>query len=705
MARRLVQTCAALGISYVVTMVTPPSAFATHSWLSPSIVAEESASASDAAAVAMDAKGDTLLVWVQENGTNSVIEADWRPAGGAFGTPVTLSSASRYASSPVVAMDPRGDATVAWVVHLSLAQPAYYYESFVEAAWRPVGGVFTRAKTLSGENAEAPVVAMDAKGDATVAWAWNNNGFYEIVASRLAGGTFGEPTSVSGFSFADARMPAVAMDQQGDATLAWKVNRTETSEITYLLQMATQPAGASFGPPGGFSLDPYHPAVAMDSNGDTTVVWASYDAEHKTSAIEASTRTASSGGFEAPVILSGLSSDESETSAIQPQVAMDAAGDTTVAWASSEGMRITTRQAGGSFGKPLELLKGSLLAESSPVVAMDDRGDGTVVWVEGGVAGTFILGSTKPAGGTFGAPIFLATSSPSVPESPGLPVNVAMDSQGDAVSAWVSDNGTNDTVEVAGYQAEGPQLEALQTPIEGRAGATLEFSVSPLSIWSSVASTTWSWGDGSSNTSGTSVAHVFDAPGAYQVSVSATDALGNVTSATRTITIQAALANSNHASEPPPPEFPPSEPPLSLAPAKPPTKRTPATPQAVVPVFTPLFATRASTGGGPLGLLVEIAAVRGARSGDTVLVRCIAGCQRPLREIVQVRRHHNAHGAIVISPPLLLRQTTRIEVELLARGHVARFVMYRFIRTPRGVIAEVVHKGCLPSAGRPGACP
>jgi hypothetical protein len=68
------------------------------------------------------------------------------------------------------------------------------------------------------------------------------------------------------------------------------------------------------------------------------------------------------------------------------------------------------------------------------------------------------------------------------------------------------------------------------------------FSVSPLSVWGIVASTNWSWGDGSPTTPGTSVTHTYAAPGNYQVTVGSTDALGNGTIAQGRVVITAAPA-------------------------------------------------------------------------------------------------------------------------------------------------------------------
>jgi hypothetical protein len=690
MARHLEQTCAALGALCAIAAAKPPSVHAAPGWTEPIDVAEGSHSGDDSADVAMDAKGDVVLVWVQQNGETSSVDAAWRPPGGTFSTPVTLSPPGLKVYSPVVAMDPEGDATIAWIsgtgdLHLA-----------VEVALRPAGGVFSTATELPNRNyVSDPLVMMDAKGGSTVAWVSDNGGFDEIeAASSPAGGVFDTPTTVSNYSFGSSTNPAIAMDPEGDTTLVW--SQDEPIKKLSLIQMATQPVNANFGPATGFPLSASSPAVAMDSRGDTTVVWTGHVAEPPADTIETSTRTALGREFETPTILSRMPSPSEETTPIQPKVAMDAAGDTTVTWASPEGVRVATQSAGGPFGKPIELVRNPLVTESSPTVAMNDRGDGTVVWAQTGVddSSNFLLGSTETPGGTFGAPTFISRGGALLtPEHFSSPITVAMDAQGDAVTAWVSTNSEKDFVQVAGYQAGGPQLEALQAPTEGQAGAPLAFSASPLSVWSTVVSTTWSWGDGSPDTSGTGVTHVFNAPGTYQVSVSATDALGNTTNATRTIIIHAPLTLNLNPTLTNNPKTSPT-PPKSKLKAK----------EAVVSVFTPLFATRASTGGSSLGLLVGIPAVKGARAGDTIVVRCTAGCQRPVRMTIHVRKHH-ARDALTISPPLSVYRTTRIEIELLAPGHVARFVQYQFVRTGNTLIAHPTHRGCLSPAGRPRSCP
>jgi hypothetical protein len=75
-------------------------------------------------------------------------------------------------------------------------------------------------------------------------------------------------------------------------------------------------------------------------------------------------------------------------------------------------------------------------------------------------------------------------------------------------------------------------------PSSGAPGESLAFSVSPLDVWSSVAGTTWSFGDGGTAT-GTTASHAFPAPGGYDVTVNSMDSLGNTSSATRQVGITA----------------------------------------------------------------------------------------------------------------------------------------------------------------------
>jgi hypothetical protein len=490
------------------------------------------------------------------------------------------------------------------------------------------------------------------------------------------------------------------MDPQGDTTIAWTLNNSlRPVEELLPIQVATRTARSDFSEPAGINVNRvYHPTVAMNSRGETAVAWVTYNEEH--AYIQTWRRRAVSENFETSNYISEQFLGEA-ASEIQPKMSMDEAGSTIVAWEYGGRLdTVTTQSAGPIFGQPTEI------QDSNPSIGpvslvMNNHGDAVMTWAGMSENGSYAAGSTKSAMGAFGAPATLSEFSDLLPpEGEEPPVAVAMDAHRDAAAAWVSSDGTHNTLQVAGYQGGGPQLEALQIPGEGQTGTTLTFSVSPLSVWSPSTSTTWSWGDGSPSASGTEVTHVFRAPGTYTVTVSASNALSNVTIATRTLTIRAA----RNTGKVPTNEIQVTENPIAADRSTLLSHQHKGTPRAVVPAFTPLFATRAWDGGHMLGLLVEIVAIRGAVNDETLVVRCIASCAHSLHETAHIQRHHNARGKLPITPPLKLRQSTRIEIDLKAPHHITRFVQYRFVRTHLGVIAHITHKGCLSPTNRPAPC-
>ena len=64
--------------------------------------------------IAVDPSGNAVAVWTRNDGTNGRIQAAYRPAGGSFGTPATISDPGGDASAPHVSMDNSGRAAIAW---------------------------------------------------------------------------------------------------------------------------------------------------------------------------------------------------------------------------------------------------------------------------------------------------------------------------------------------------------------------------------------------------------------------------------------------------------------------------------------------------------------------------------------------------------------------------------------------------------------
>ncbi len=260
--RRVVVTAAAV---VILAGLAASSAWA-KAWLSPVDVSPAGQGASTPH-VALDAAGDAVAVWVRSGGTNQIVQAAVRPAGGSFGPSVALAAVGQDSFTPQVALDQAGDAVAVWVRSNGANQ-------IVQAAVRPAGGSFGAPLDLSvaGQSGFAPQVAMDKAGDAIAVWyRFNGTNYIVQAAVRPAGGSFGAPVDLAAAG-QDSFASQVALDQAGDAVAVW----VRFNGSTQIVQGAVRPAGGSFGAPVDLSAAGQNanaPQVALDEAGDALAVW------------------------------------------------------------------------------------------------------------------------------------------------------------------------------------------------------------------------------------------------------------------------------------------------------------------------------------------------------------------------------------------------------------------------------------------------
>ncbi len=466
----------------------------------------------------MDPAGDAAAVWQGFNGVNGIIQGSARAAGGSFDAPVDVSAGGATANSPQVALDPVGDAVAVWS-----------RSGVAQAATRPAGGSFGAPVGLSAASTSVSDahVAVDTAGDAIAVWRiFDGTNFIVQAAVRPAGGAFGAAVNLTADGH-DAFAPDVAMDPAGDAVVVW-FRYNGTSQV---IQAAARPAGGSFSSPVDVSQNApagsFFPHVAMDQAGDAVAVW--YRSNGSNNIVQASVAPAASGVWQTPADLSATGED-----ALNAAVATDPAGDAVAVWQRSNGtnqiVQAAVRPAGGSFGASVDLSATGQNA-LSPQVAMDQAGDAVVAWQRSNGTNVIIQAVTRPATGSFSSPHDLSATGEDAESA-----DVAMDQAGDAIVTWSRSNGTNQIVQAAGYDFAGPELRNLSIPASGVAGVPVSFSVSPVDVWSGVASTTWGVGDGQ-GANGTAVSHTYATAGTYQVTVTSVDGNGNITTTKRSIMI------------------------------------------------------------------------------------------------------------------------------------------------------------------------
>ena len=357
-------------------------------------------------AVAIDSRGDVVVVWEQYTASHEIYEAV-RPAGGSFGAPQLVSSAGEEVSSPSVAINEAGETTVAWLSEQEGSR-------VVKATTAPFGGSYPAAVGLSGAGANAiqPQVLDTASGKTIVYWGRPGaSGLRLEVAAGDAGGTFPAPDSHGDGEILGETVaaPSLATDPAGEAIATW---RTPSGQIAW----ARMPDGSdSFENASVLGNSSGPPWVAINERGESVIAWPSADTVKVATAPPA-------GGFGSPVEVAA------EFAPDAAHVAIGASGSTAVEWertgSADLGEQGTSRPPGGSFGKPRGLYGSPTApAEGSLAVASDSAGDLLAVWGEPGFfedmtsmsydAGPQLGAITAPEHATVGQSVAFSTPTPS----------------------------------------------------------------------------------------------------------------------------------------------------------------------------------------------------------------------------------------------------------------------------------------------------
>jgi hypothetical protein len=440
-------------VAATASLAAAAPAVAAPQWLIPQTVSQLGYDASQQQ-VTLDGSGEAVAVWQSSGGANPVIDAAEHPSGGTWSAPQALSDESAYALAPDVASDARGDAVAVWLHY----DGAY---ARVQAAYRPAGGSFGAPQTLSpaGYEGRDPRVAMNANGAAVVVWSLGSGLTEKIqTASAAPGGTFGETVDLTAFTYV-ASVPQVALDANGDAIAVW--DGWDGTNIR--IEDSLKPAGGSFGLPrylsqAGDNADT--PQVAFDAAGNALAVWR-FDGP-PASTIAASYRPAG-GEFGSQESVSAASSQPAQA----PQVAFDAQGESVVAWQQSDGSELrvdaSARQTGsaGVWYAQSTLDAGGREAYE-PRIAGDGESGTLVSWKTfNGIANTAQV-AYRPAGGSFTAATTLSAESP----QEGTP-QPAIDPRNDALVVWSRSSGPNYLLEASEAKGEAPPVAHTPTTTAG----------------------------------------------------------------------------------------------------------------------------------------------------------------------------------------------------------------------------------------------
>jgi hypothetical protein len=211
--------------------------------------------------------GDTVLTWIEFDGTNERIYANTLSAAGVLGGPVSISAAGQDGHYSEVATDAAGNARLVWMRFDGV-------DDRVQTRSLSAAGVRGAVTTLSdpGGSANFPQLSIDPAGNTFFAWQRFDGTEDRAQFSTLsAGGVFGMPVTVSNPG-EPASSTQIAADTAGTAVVSYlRSDGTNTRVRARRVNLA-----------GGFMTvrtlsdagqNAYYPELAANGAGAAVVAW------------------------------------------------------------------------------------------------------------------------------------------------------------------------------------------------------------------------------------------------------------------------------------------------------------------------------------------------------------------------------------------------------------------------------------------------
>lgn len=477
MSRRSGSVCGLIcGCLIVALALVVPSAGAVPTWTAVRSLSLSGQAGS--AQIAVDPAGNATAVWARFDGNHFRIQSSRRPVGGSWSAPVDLSAGGQNASAPQVAIDRSGNATAVWLRYDGISER-------VQSSRRTATGPWSAPVPVSpdsepNQDAASPQVAVDPSGNATAVWSRYDGTFSRVQTSyRPTGGSWTVPQnrSVEG---AGGHDPKVAVDISGNATVVWYLHPAGPGVDT--IQVSQRISGAWSSP---LNLSPadgpsYLQQVAVDAAGRAIVVW---QIDNGTNRIIQSRHQTSGGAWS--VAAADLS--PAGFNSFDPQVAVDAAGNTTVVWyldnISNTAVQTSNRPFNGTWSSPLDLSPGGQVA-FAPQVDVNAVGSAVALWAGSDGSNFLVQSSRRPVGGTWSTAVEVSAPDPNVAGNP----QVSLDAFGDATAAWVRSVGTDEVVQATGLDVAGPITRMTAPTALSQTGTSVAAGWAGKDTWSNVAS-------------------------------------------------------------------------------------------------------------------------------------------------------------------------------------------------------------------------
>ena len=255
-------------------------------------------------------------------------------------------------------------------------------------------------------------------------------------------------------------LPSVAMDANGDYVVAWG-DQTARYEYNVDARVYNKAGQAQTGEiVVGKTIGVPRPSVAMDANGDFVVTWQVLNSTSYLYGVDAQRYNLAGTAQGSTITLTSGSSRT--TMGESPKVAMDSAGDFTIAYQGYDANLLGIfaqryNSSGVAQGSTFGVNSVTTGSQSGPAIAMDSAGDFVIAWQDGGQAQNPGIYAQRynSSGVAQGGNTAISTIAPGGVSSPAN-ASVAMEPTGQYVIAWQytqTASGTGNGFQAIGAQA------------------------------------------------------------------------------------------------------------------------------------------------------------------------------------------------------------------------------------------------------------
>lgn len=450
-------------LAAALVLVALPAAALVGSWSTP---ADLSVAGSDAnqPQVAVDSAGLAIAVWTRNNGSNSIVQSSTSQSGGAWSTPVDLSELGQDAYRPQVRVDSTGLATAIWMRSNGTNFILQSSKSMSGGAWSTPVNIST-----AGENADGFELVIDSSRLATVLWyRWGDSNYIIQSSKSQSGGAWSTPANLFAVG-ATVYNPQVrlAVDSAGWVTAVW----TRFDGTYFILQSSRSKKGGAWSTPVDITTpgsSVFNHQMTVDSTGLATAVWRRYSLD--TNDFVQSSKSKSGGAWSTPL---NLSADTDGSGG--PQLTVDSSGLVTAVWMRGNGtnfiIQSRTSKRGAAWSARVDL--SSLDSNAyDPQVTADSTGLATAVWTHNNGTNDIIQASWSQSGGAWSTPVDVSAVGRNASDP-----QVTVDSNLLVTAIWSRNNGSANIVQSSTVlnSAPTPSGSPTPTPTLSETGSNSEF--------------------------------------------------------------------------------------------------------------------------------------------------------------------------------------------------------------------------------------